>query len=243
MTSNRPLHLRLAAVSGTALLAIAGSTGASHAQGAGLDLGLGAAVEGSLGALGLNVELAAALGSSGGGGSPLPPASLDQLSSGSGEGSGEGSLGEGSLETASGQGSGEGSGELSSGSLAPLGSTTASAAGSLPILLPVVLIGGSIAGAPMIQQSVANLNIQLPVLPGFPPLAGSAIAGPALVQPVAEASPAPGPTAPNGRGGESGTAGGGVVGAARATVMSGSLGDYEIALPAGVTLPPLPFIR
>jgi len=169
--------------------------------------------------------------------------SLGELSSGSGEGSGEGSLDEGSLESASGQGSGEGSGELSSGSLAPLGSTTASAAGSLPILLPVVLIGGSIAGAPMIQQSVANLNIQLPVLPGFPPLAGSAIAGPALVQPVAEAPPAPGPTAPNGRGGESGTAGGGVVGAARATVMSGSLGDYEIALPAGVTLPPLPFIR
>lgn len=55
MKSNRPLHLRIAAVTGTAVLAIAGAQGVSHAQ------------DGSLGGnLGLNLDLL--LGSTGPGG-------------------------------------------------------------------------------------------------------------------------------------------------------------------------------
>ena len=56
---------------------------------------------------------------------------------------------------------------------------------------------------------------------------------------------APGPPTPNGRGGEPGVAGvgGAAVGVNAAIVMTGSLGDYEVALPDGVTLPPMPFIR
>ncbi|MEH6380377.1 MAG: hypothetical protein V7768_01475 [Dietzia cercidiphylli] len=165
----------------------------------------------------------------------VEPGSLD-------DGSLEGSLPMGSLEPGSVEGSLAPIGSLTA-SLAPLGSTVGSAVGSLPILLPVVLIGGSIAAAPMIGQSLMDLNIQLPELPGFPPLAGSAMPGPAPFQPVVEAPPAPGPVTPNGRGGEPGAQGGVAVTANAAIVTTGSLGDYEVGLPDGVTLPPLSFIR
>ncbi|MBB1044027.1 hypothetical protein G6018_05760, partial [Dietzia sp. DQ11-44] len=158
----------------------------------------------------------------------LEPGSLD-------DGSLEGSLPMGSLEPGSVEGSLAPIGSLTA-SLAPLGSTAASVAGSVPILLPVVLIGGSIAAAPMIGQSVMDLGLALPPLPGMP------VAPPAPVA-VPEAPPAPGPVTPNGRGGEPGAQGGVAVTANAAIVTTGSLGDYEVALPDGVTLPPLPFIR
>ena len=63
---------------------------------------------------------------------------------------------------------------------------------------------------------------------------------------VGEAPPAPGPSVPNGRGGEPGVGadGAGVaVGVNAVVVTTGSLGDYKVFLPDGVSLPPLPFIR
>jgi hypothetical protein len=56
---------------------------------------------------------------------------------------------------------------------------------------------------------------------------------------------APGPESPNGRGGQPGAAGGvaGAMTADTAVLMTGSMGDFELPLPAGVALPPLPFIR
>ena len=119
----------------------------------------------------------------------------------------------------------------------------------LPILLPAVLIGGSVAAAPvvgpMIGQFLGGLGIPLPALPDFPPLAGSAMPGPAPLQPVARAPMAPGPETPNGRGGEPGVTGDvtGPATAETAVLMTGSVGDFELPLPAGVRLPPLPFIR
>ena len=119
----------------------------------------------------------------------------------------------------------------------------------LPILLPAVLIGGSVAAAPvvgpMIGQFLGDLGLPLPALPDFPSLAGSAMPGPALLQPVARAPMAPGPEAPNGRGGEPGVTGDvtGPATAETAVLMTGSVGDFELRLPAGVRLPPLPFIR
>ena len=119
----------------------------------------------------------------------------------------------------------------------------------LPILLPAVLIGGSVAAAPvvgpMIGQFLGDLGLPLPALPDFPSLAGSAMPGPALLQPVARAPMAPGPEAPNGRGGEPGVTGDvtGPATAETAVLMTGSVGDFELPLPAGVRLPPLPFIR
>ncbi|MET3860703.1 hypothetical protein ABIE38_001625 [Dietzia sp. 2505] len=119
----------------------------------------------------------------------------------------------------------------------------------LPILLPAILIGGSVAAAPvvgpMIGQSLGDLGFPLPALPDFPPLAGSAMPGPAPLQPVAPAPMAPGPESPNGRGGEPGIAGGvnGAMTANTAVLMTGSMGDFELPLPAGVRLPPLPLIR
>ena len=114
-----------------------------------------------------------------------------------------------------------------------------SAAGSLPLLLPVAAIGGSIAAGPMIVQAAANLGIALPPLPGAPaPVAVGAVVG--------EAPPAPGPAEPNGRGGEPGVGGDGAgvaVGVNVVVITTGSLGDYEVFLPDGMTLPPLPFIR
>ncbi|GAA1739016.1 hypothetical protein GCM10009832_22080 [Dietzia kunjamensis subsp. schimae] len=115
----------------------------------------------------------------------------DSLGAGSDE---DGSTGDltGSLSDSLGQGS-LGAGSLTA-SLAPVGS----AAGSLPLLIPVALIGGSLAAAPMIQQSLAGLNIQLPALPEFPPLAGSAMPG---MPPVVGPPPAPAvPNPDNGRG-------------------------------------------
>ncbi len=159
----------------------------------------------------------------------LPQGSLtgsDGGSSGS-DGGSTGSLPGGSLPGSSGSDAG--------GSLGSLGSTA-----GLGSLLPVVLVGGSIAAAPMVGQFVADLNLTLPALPGLPPLAGSAMPGPAPVQ-----APAPGPVGEqqnNGRGGEPGTAAA-VTGGNSAVVATGSMGDYELPLPAGVTLPPLPFIR
>lgn len=119
----------------------------------------------------------------------------------------------------------------------------------IPILLPAILIGGSVAAAPivgpMIGQFLGNLNIPLPALPEFPPLAGSAMPGPGPVPPVPAAPMAPGPESPNGRGGEPGAAGGltGPMIADTAVLMTGSMGDFELPLPIGVRLPPLPFIR
>ena len=119
----------------------------------------------------------------------------------------------------------------------------------LPILLPAILIGGSVAAAPfvgpVIGQSLGDLGIPLPALPEFPPLAGSAMPGPAPALPVAPAPMAPGPEAPNGRGAAPGATGGatGPVTAGTAVLMTGSMGDFELPLPAGVRLPPLPFIR
>jgi hypothetical protein len=127
--------------------------------------------------------------------------------------------------------------------------TGASVMPLLPILLPAILIGGSVAAAPvvgpMIGQSLGDLGFPLPALPDFPPLAGSAMPGPAPLQPVAPAPMAPGPESPNGRGGEPGIAGGvnGAVTANTVVLMTGSMGDFELPLPAGVRLPPLPFIR
>ncbi|MFN3339371.1 MAG: ice-binding family protein [Dietzia sp.] len=122
----------------------------------------------------------------------------------------------------------------------------------LPILLPAILIGGSVAAAPivgpMIGQSLGDLGFSLPALPEFPPLAGSAMPGPGPVQPVAPAPMAPGPESPNGRGGEPGAMGD-VTGpvaadtAGTAVLTTGSMGDFELPLPSGVRLPPLPFIR
>lgn len=114
-----------------------------------------------------------------------------------------------------------------------------SEAGSLTALLPVLLVGGSVAGIvialPQIQLSVAEMGIVLPPLPGMPT---------PPPPPVAEAPPAPGPEAPNGRGGEGGTSGGDdVIVANTVTVSTGSLGDFEFVLPDGMQLPPLPFIR
>ncbi|MEH6821035.1 MAG: ice-binding family protein [Dietzia psychralcaliphila] len=122
----------------------------------------------------------------------------------------------------------------------------------LPLLLPAILIGGSVAAAPvvgpMIGQSLGDLGFPLPALPEFPPLAGSAMPGPGPVQPVAPAPMAPGPESPNGRGGEPGAMGDvtGPVTAdtgGTAVLMTGSMGDFELPLPSGVRLPPLPFIR
>ena len=45
------------------------------------------------------------------------------------------------------------------------------------------------------------------------------------------------------RAGAAAGVGGAAVGVNAAIVMTGSLGDYEVALPDGVTLPPMPFIR
>ena len=124
--------------------------------------------------------------------------SLEELTGSLSDSLGTGSDGSGSLEELTGSLSGSlGDGSVDAGSLtaslAPLGS----AAGSLPLLIPVALIGGSIAAAPMIQQSLAGLNIPLPALPDFPPLAGSAMPG---TPPIAAPAPAPGPPSPNGRG-------------------------------------------
>jgi hypothetical protein len=121
-----------------------------------------------------------------------------------------------------------------------------------PLLIPAILLGGSVAAAPivgpMIGQSLGDLGFPLPELPGFPPLAGSAMPGPAPVLPVAPAPMAPGPESPNGRGGEPGAMGdvtnpvaAGTAGTA--VLMTGSMGDFELPLPSGVRLPPLPFIR
>ena len=90
----------------------------------------------------------------------------------------------------------------------------------------------------MILQVGADMGIALPPLPGLP--------APVAAAPAVAAPPvAPGPSTPNGRGGEPGVAGvgGAAVGVNAAIVMTGSLGDYEVALPDGVTLPPMPFIR
>ncbi|GAA1739009.1 hypothetical protein SAMN06265174_10614 [Dietzia kunjamensis subsp. schimae] len=157
---------------------------------------LGSIAEGSLGSLeGGDGSLSDSAGSDGGVDGSLAALTGSLAGSvGSAAGSDEdGSLGDltGSLSDSLGEGS-LGAGSLTA-SLAPLGST----AGSLPLLIPVALIGGSLAAAPMIQQSLAGLNIQLPALPEFPPLAGSAM--PAM-PPIAAPVPAPGPPSPNGRG-------------------------------------------
>ena len=106
-------------------------------------------------------------------------------------------------------------GEPTSGSLAPVvsqlaavlgtgeGITTvidgssagAGAAGSLAAVVPLVIVGGSvaagIAAAPMIQQALAGINIQIP---GLPPLPGM----PPMPQPPMPQPPAP--QVDNGRG-------------------------------------------
>ena len=88
---------------------------------------------------------------------------------------GMGSLDAGSITPASVEGSVAELGSLA----APLGSVTASLGaplGSLGILLPVALVGGSIAAGsaamPMIQQSLAGGGIQLPALPALPAIPG-----------------------------------------------------------------------
>ncbi|EFV92982.1 hypothetical protein ES5_03166 [Dietzia cinnamea P4] len=154
----------------------------------------------------------------------------------------------GSLEPGSAEGSLAPSGSLTA-SLAPLGSAVGSlplgslplgsAAGSLPLLVPAAAIGGSVAAGPMMVQVAADLGIALPPLPGSPaPVAVGAVVG--------EAPPAPGPSVPNGRGGEPGVVadgGGAAVGVNAVVVTTGSLGDYHVVLPDGVSLPPLPFNR
>lgn len=150
------------------------------------------------------------------------------------------------VDTASATGSAPGAGSLgsateslgtgsapSTSSLAPLvGSVTGSlpaasvtpVVGSLgallPVLVPVVAVGGSIAAgvlaAPMLQQSLSGMGIALPPLPalpqipGFPPLGGSAngeapvrqapVQQAPVQQPGGQVPGAPGPQAPNGRG-------------------------------------------
>ena len=115
-------------------------------------------------------------------------------------GSGSGSLPAGSLPA----------GSLPAGSL-PAGSLPAGA-GSLAAVLPIVLVGGSIAAgiaaAPLIQQALANANFQipglpqitLPAIPGLPPLPGGSLNMPQPPAKAPQGPNAPGPGVNNGRG-------------------------------------------
>ena len=123
-----------------------------------------------------------------------------------------------------------------------IGAGSDAGSASVGSLFPLILVGGSIAGiaivAPQIPQWAADMGIVLPPLPGLPvPPPARAVAPPV----------APGPPAPNGRGGEPGVVGGNATGAIAGVnavvVMTGSLGDYEVDLPEGISLPPLPFIK
>lgn len=92
------------------------------------------------------------------------------------------------------------------------GSIPAVGTGSLAAVVPLVLVGGSIAAgiaaAPLIQQALANANFQLPglpqitlpAIPGLPPLPGGSLN---MQQPPAKAPQGqnpPGPNVNNGRG-------------------------------------------
>jgi len=99
---------------------------------------------------------------------------------------------------------GSGSGSLPAGSL-PAGSLPAGSlpagAGSLAAVLPIVLVGGSIAAgiaaAPLIQQALANANVQIP---GLPPLPGGSLNMPQPPAKAPQGPNAPGPGVNNGRG-------------------------------------------
>ncbi|MFL0579086.1 hypothetical protein [Dietzia sp. 179-F 9C3 NHS] len=98
--------------------------------------------------------------------------------------------------------------------VAPIGSLVGSLGapvGSLGVLVPIALVGGSIAAGaaamPAIEQSLAGGGVQLPPLPALPEIPGvdtGSLPGqpgkaPAQ-QPVDGTPQAPGPTNPNGRG-------------------------------------------
>ena len=220
MSHHHPLVRRLVAAGGIAVLTVSGAAGVSQAQTG----SLGGAAE-----LTLNLDLALGSGDDGSPGSalPYPTGSLEGIDSGSPGSSLAGSSSSGSSRPTGSLDDIEGSvGRLlPAGPLdAPGGSLTVGSGdnGSLkagPLLVPVALIGGSLAAAPLIVQAAANVEMALPPLPG--------------------------PSAPKGSGGGPGIVGGAgaAAGVNAVVVMTGSVGDYEVVLPDGATLPPLPFIR